>query len=80
MTGNGGEHGDDLRDRKLLRQERATQIRSVAAKCNCLASDRPDIQFATKEVSRGMANPTDGDGEKLKRLARYLKTVPKMTQ
>jgi hypothetical protein len=80
MTGNGGVHGEDLSDSKLLSQGRATQFRSVAARCNYLASDRPDIQFATKEASRGMANPTEGDWAKLKRLARYLKTVPRMTQ
>jgi hypothetical protein len=80
MTGNGGVHGEDLSDSKLLIQGRATQFRSVAARCNYLASDRPDIQFAVKETSRGMANPTEGDWAKLKRLARYLKAVPKMTQ
>jgi hypothetical protein len=80
MTGNGGEHGDDLNDSKLLSQERATRFRSVAARCNYLSSDRPDIQFATKETSRGMANPTEGDWAKLKRLARYIKTVPKIVQ
>ena len=35
--------------------------RSVVARCNYLAADRPDIQFATKEVAGGMANPTQGD-------------------
>jgi hypothetical protein len=80
MTGNGGAHGEDLSDSKLLSQGRATQFRSAAARCNYLASDRPDIQFATKETSRGMANPTEGDWAKLKRLARYLKAVPRLTQ
>jgi hypothetical protein len=71
---------EELDDGALLSPERATQFRSVAARCNYLAADRPDIQFATKEAARGMANPNEGDWAKLKRLARYLKTVPKMTQ
>jgi hypothetical protein len=78
-TGNGeGEEG--LSDSALLSPERATQFRSVAARCNYLAADRPDIQYATKETARGMASPTEGDWSKLKRLARYLKTVPRMKQ
>ena len=40
--------------------------------------DRPDIQFATKELCRGMANPTVGDKRKLKRLARYLIEMPRI--
>ena len=40
--------------------------------------DRPDIQFATKEICRGMANPTRGDKKKLKRLARYLIGRPRL--
>ena len=30
----------------------ATRFRGVAARCNRLAFDRPDIQFLTKEISR----------------------------
>ena len=30
----------------------ATRFREVAARCNYLAFDRPDIQFPTKEISR----------------------------
>ena len=71
---------EELDDCALLSPERATQFRSVAARCNYLAADRPDIQFATKEAARGMANPNEGDWAKLKRLAQYLRTVPRMTQ
>ena len=39
--------------------------------------DRPDIQYPTKEVCRGMADPDRGDLKKLKRLARYLKGKPR---
>ena len=36
----------------------ATRFRGVAARCNYLAFDRPDIQFATKEICREMSKPT----------------------
>ena len=36
----------------------ATMYRALAARLNCLAMDRPDIQFATKEAARHMAAPT----------------------
>ena len=60
--------------------ERATKFRSIAARCNYLSADRPDIQYATKEVARGMANPTEGDWQRMKRLAKYLAGVPRVEQ
>ncbi|CAE8594547.1 unnamed protein product [Polarella glacialis] len=44
-----------------------------------VAHDRPDLQFAAKEVARAMAKPTSLDVTKLKRIARYLKQYPTMT-
>ncbi|CAE8582362.1 unnamed protein product [Polarella glacialis] len=44
-----------------------------------IAHDRPDLQFAAKEVARAMAKPTSLDVTKLKRIARYLKQYPTMT-
>ncbi len=34
---------------------------------------RPDIQYAVKDCSRGMACPTAGDFKRVKRIARYLR-------
>ena len=45
---------------------------------NYLGQDRTDIGFATKEISRGMATPTNGDWSKVKRLGRYLKGKPRV--
>ena len=64
-------------DEVPLEPDDATAYRAGAARCNFLALDRPDIQFAAKEVSRSMAKPTRGDVPKLKRLARYLKDYPR---
>merc|ERR1711904_603800 len=46
--------------------------RSIAARANYLASDRPDLMYAVKELCRGMAKPTRLHWHKLKRLGRYL--------
>ncbi len=63
---------------RKLEGELATEFRALAARANYLALDRADIQYATKEVCRGMAQPTVGDRRKLKRLARYRKDKPRM--
>ena len=41
----------------------ATWFRAVAARSNHLAADRPDIQYAVKEVCRRMAKPVEGGGK-----------------
>ena len=56
----------------------AASFRALAARANYLAQDRADIQYAAKEVCRGMAQPTKGDVKKLRRLARYLIEVPRV--
>ena len=55
----------------------ATFYRRGAAKCNCIAQDRPDIAHASKELSRSLANPRIADEVKLKRLVRYLQKYPR---
>ena len=66
------EEGEKEVDREL-----ATRFRAVAARANYLAADRMDIQFAVKEVCRGMANPEARHWQGLKRLARYLVGRPR---
>ena len=55
---------------------KATAYRSIAARCNYLALDRIDIQYATKQCCKSMANPMEGDWAKLRRLGRYIKSRP----
>ena len=55
----------------------ATRFRAVAARANYLAADRPDVQYAVKEICRKMAVPVEGDWHKLVRLGRYLKGAPR---
>ena len=54
------------------------EFKTLVTRTNYLAMDRRDIQFATKEICRGMANPTRGYKKKLKRLARYLLGRPRL--
>ena len=58
---------------QLLDERHKKQYQSVSARCNFLAIDRMDIQFASKECARKMSAPTEGDWIRLKRLGRYLK-------
>ena len=54
--------------------------RSAVARCNYLAADRFEIAFATKELCRAMANPTELDVKAMNRLIRFLKGLPRMVQ
>ena len=65
-------------EEKELDIERAHEYKSLAARANYLAPDRPDIQNAVKELCKAMAKPTVGDRRKIKRLARYLKGCPRV--
>ena len=58
----------------------STHYRSVCARVNFLAQDRPDLQFASKFASKFMSNPTDKAMGVLKRIGRYLKGSPRMVQ
>jgi hypothetical protein len=61
-----------------LGQEEATAYRAIAARANYLAPDRPDMQYATKEICRRMCEPKQKDWMRLKRLARYLVHRPRV--
>ena len=68
---------DKQEDLIPLGYEDAIAYRSAAARGNCLAQDRTEILYASKEISRGMAHPTVGNLKALKRLGRYLKEKPR---
>ena len=66
-------------DNEILMPARdASAFRGLAARANYLALDRADIQYAAKELCRGVAQPTRGHMKKLRRLARYLIEVPRV--
>ena len=64
-------NGEELKGKDI------TGYRALAARANYLGVDRPDIQYAVKEICRGMSKPTRGDLGKLRRLARYLIEKPR---
>ena len=55
-----------------LEQGKHKIFRGVAARGNYLSADRPDIQYAAKEICRWMAKPSSGGVHALKRLGRYI--------
>ena len=61
----------------MLQDTEATTFRALTARANYLAQDRPDTQFAVKEIARRMAAPRRGDWELLKRFGRYLRGAPR---
>ena len=62
---------------QLLEGDKIIAYRQLAARANYMAQDRPDIQFAVKELCRRMAMPTVGAGKQLKRLGRCVKGRPR---
>ena len=55
-----------------------TKYRAIAARGNYLAADRPDMQFAAKEICRFMSSPTELGWTALKRLGRYIVGRPRL--
>ena len=67
-------------DCKLLDKAETTKFRALSARLNYLAQDRPDLQYAVKEVARRMSSPTEGDWILMKRIGRYLLGAPRAVQ
>ena len=59
-----------IRADKELPDNQITHFRALSARSNYLAVERPESQFASKEVCRFMAAPTQLSAEALKRLGR----------
>ena len=56
----------------------ASQYGAALARLSDLALDRPDILFESKECSRQMLSPRNGDWVSLKRVVRYLLGKPRL--
>ena len=63
---------EDAKAEKELPRDKHTAFRGVGARANYLSADRPEIQYASKEICRFMASPTDQGVVALKRLGRFL--------
>ena len=55
---------------QLLGREKHTLYRAITARGNYVAADKSDTQFASKELCRWMAGPTESALQGLKRLGR----------
>ena len=64
-------------ERRGLEGRDATRYRAIAARHNYLSIDRPDLQFAVKELCMDMAKPTEQSWSKLKRVGQYIKVNAK---
>ena len=62
----------------VLGPREASEYRAATARLNYLALDRPDILVASKECSRRISAPRNGDWTALKRVARYLVGKPRL--
>ena len=71
------EEKDDEEGKELVGED-ATRYRAIAARCNYLSLDRPDLQFAVKEVCREMSKPTSKSWARLRRIGQYLKGKPRV--
>ena len=61
-----------------LDYERMKAYKRIVARANCVAPDRPDAQYAIKELCRKMNNPSLADWNRLKHLARYFIARPRL--
>ena len=61
-----------------MKSDLQTTYRAASARCNYVSSDRPDAQFACKEVCRWMSSPTTLAWQNLKRLCRYFSGAPRL--
>ncbi len=72
-----GENDEDG-EGPVLQATEARRFRAVVARLNYLASDRPDVQFAVKEVARNMSSPRASHWPALRRIGMYLKGRPRL--
>ena len=68
---------DSSRTVKLSPQD-STPYRSNVMRLAYLSTDRIELQFASKELARSMAEPTTADVEALKRCIRFLLKISTM--
>ena len=63
---------DDSDDDAELTSKEGAKYRRLVARLSYIAQDIPDMQYATKELCRHMADPRQADLRAMKRLATCL--------
>lgn len=76
--GTPGEKEKSTDEPKEVTPAQATLYRACVARGIYMTQDRSDIQYAVKELSRAMSNPTSQDMSRLRRLGRFLKGKPRV--
>ena len=75
--------GERMRDSSCtikLSPQDSTSYRSNVMRLAFLSADRIELQFASKELARSMAEPTTADVEALERCIRFLLKYPRCIQ
>ncbi len=67
-------------DAESLTPDQHKVYRRVVGKLQWLSFTRPDISYSTKELARGLHQPTEADWKKAKHLLRYLRGTSNYTQ
>ena len=67
-------------DSEPLTPDQHKVYRRVVGKLQWLSFTRPDIAYSTKELARGLHQPTEADWKKAKHLLRYLRGTSSHTQ
>ena len=67
-------------DQTLLKDHERQLYRSNTMRLAYLALDRAELQFASKELARGMQQPTRWDMMQLQRAVRFLVGTPRIVQ
>lgn len=63
---------------KALQGDSVKLFRSIAARCNYLSQDKPELRFPVQEICKEMASPTAGSWRQLVRIAEFLKGRPRL--
>lgn len=69
--------GRESQEEVLVDSARIAKFRRAAARFNYMSLDDPRISYASKEISRSMAQPTVESELKVKRVMRYLSGWPR---
>ena len=75
-----GSREDPVVDEEPLDGDKSRVYRSVVARANYLAQDRPDLRYTVKELCKKMSSPTSADWARMKKMCRYLAGRPRMRQ
>ena len=72
--------GDEDQEEVPIDDSQVRWHRSLCMRIAYIAQDRPDLSVVTRELAKGAKRPMQHHVELLKRVARYLRSSPRLTQ